>query len=299
MATRLAWLLNFDADLELQDPSRYRPAKAVLARAASLRAQLTDLIDPGDVVLEVDGLDPPPSNLTVQTFCPTPSALGRIRALGLLPPAAPSLDVLRRVNDRRFCAQLGHGLEGSCFAEDLAALEAQLRLPSFSSSYVIKRAFSFAGREQRRVHNGVLDDSTRGFCLRSFAQREGLQIEPWVTRLLDFSRHGYLTRAGAVLMGATREQRCDPMGRFLGMSTTSPALDPDEERSVTSALQQTATALSGAGYFGPFGIDGFRYLDAAGRPALDPRCEINARLTMGYPRDLLLEGLALDANEAP
>lgn len=295
MATRLAWLLNFDADLELQDPDRYRPAKAVLARAATLRAQLTDLIGPDDVVLEVDGLDALPSNVTIQTFCPTPSALGRIRALGLVPPVAPSLAVLRRVNDRRFCAELGHGLEGACFVNGLAELEAQLRRPSFSGSYVIKRAFSFAGREQRRVHKGVLDDSTRGFCLRSFARSEGLQVEPWVTRILDFSRHGYLTRAGALLMGATREQRCDPMGRFLGMSVNVPTLDPEEEQGVTAALQQAAAALKDAGYFGPFGIDGFRYLDAAERPALDPRCEINARLTMGYPRDLLLKGLALDA----
>lgn len=295
MATRLAWLLNFDADLELQDPDRYRPTKAVLARAAALRAQLTDLIEPNDVVLEVDDLDASTWDLTIQTFCPTPTALARIRALGLAPPVAPTLDVLRRVNDRRFCAELGHGLEGACFADDLAALEAQLCLPSFSGSYVIKRAFSFAGREQRRVHEGVLDDSTRGFCLRSFARSEGLQIEPWVTRLLDFSRHGYLTRTGALLMGSTREQRCDPMGRFLGMSMRAPALDPHEEQSVTRALQETAAALSDAGYFGPFGIDGFRYLDAGHRPALDPRCEINARLTMGYPRDLLLKGLALDA----
>jgi hypothetical protein len=35
------------------------------------------------------------------------------------------------------------------------------------------------------------------------------------------------------------------------------------------------------GYFGPFGIDGFRWR-WAGRTGLRPRCEINARYTIGW-----------------
>ena len=55
-----------------------------------------------------------------------------------------------------------------------------------------------------------------------------------------------------------------------------------------------SVAFAGAGYFGPFGIDGFRYRHEDGSERFNARCEINARLTMGYPRALLLAGLTRD-----
>jgi hypothetical protein len=173
--------------------------------------------------------------------------------------------------------------------------EQQLAVPSPTGRYVIKRAFSFAGRAQRRVQDGVLDDSTRGFCVRSFARGEGVQVEPWVERLADFSRHGYVTQAGALHIGPVREQRCDALGRFEGVLTDAGSVSAEEEAVLEAELQRTAAALTAAGYFGPFGIDGFRYRlpDGSGRSALNPRCEINARFTMGYPRALLLAALGL------
>ena len=36
------------------------------------------------------------------------------------------------------------------------------------------------------------------------------------------------------------------------------------------------------GYFGPFGIDGFRYRDTDGHLRFNPRSEINARYSMGW-----------------
>jgi hypothetical protein len=292
MATRIAWLLNFDADLELRDPAAYRASRLKADRRAELSARMADLVAPDDVLLEQTQNGSLEADIMLQAFCPTPSALRRIAQLGFSPPAAPPLTVLRQVNDRSFCATLGHGLASSCFARDMATLERHLQQPSPTTRYVIKRAFAFAGREQRRVRNGVLDESTRGFCLRSLARGEGLQVEPWVERLGDFGKHGYLTQAGALLMGATREQRCDSMGRFLGMSMAPAQLSEAEDQLMVTELAKTAAALNAASYFGPFGIDGFRYLQPDGRIGFNPRCEINARLTMGYPRALLLEGLA-------
>jgi hypothetical protein len=292
MATRIAWLLNFDADLELRDPVAYRASRLKADRRAELSARMADLIAPDDIVLEQTQGGSLAADMMLQAFCPTPSALRRIVQLGFAPPTAPPLSVLRQVNDRSFCAALGHGLTSSCFARDMATLERHLQQPSPTARYVIKRAFAFAGREQRRVRHGVLDDSTRGFCLRSLARGEGLQVEPWVERLGDFGKHGYLTQAGALLMGATREQRCDSMGRFLGMSAAPAQLSETEDQLMVDELAKTAAALNAASYFGPFGIDGFRYLQPDGGIGFNPRCEINARLTMGYPRALLLEGLA-------
>ena len=292
-APRIAWLLNLDADHELQDPARYRPVE--LARVLpDWRARMVDLVAHDDIILP--SLDAQREQV-VQCFCPTPSALARLRALGLAAPPAPALEVLRAVNDRAFCAALGQCLPAAGFVHDMAALERQLAHPSPSGRYVIKRAFSFAGREQRRVQHGVLDESTRGFCERSFARGEGLQVEPWVERLADFSRHGYLTPAGDLTIGPTREGRIDEHGRFLGMHSAAPSVTEHEAELLAEELQRTAAALTAAGYFGPFGIDGFRYRTADGGSALNPRCEINARFTMGYPRALLM-ALLLKASAA-
>jgi hypothetical protein len=298
MAAHIAWLLNLDADLELQDPVSYRRAKLSAERIEELRSRVADLIAADDAVLDAPGraaAATAPSTLA-RAFCPTPRALARIAELGLQPPPAPPLAVLRRVNDRRFCAELGHGLANACFALDMATLDRHLARFA-ATTFVIKRAFSFAGREQRRVYGGVLDSSTRGFCMRSFEHGEGVQVEPWVERLADFSRHGYLTRSGDVLIGETREQHCDAMGRFVRMSTEPASASEDEAASLASTLAATGEALASAGYFGPFGIDGFRYASPDGadrQTSFNPRCEINARFTMGYPRALLLQGLSAD-----
>lgn len=289
---RIAWYLNLDADRELQDPQRYRPTHANAASDWSTR--MTDLVDPDDLVLDSRAPDVRPEAFTVRIFCPTPRALAHVVALGFITPPAPTLGILRTVNDRAFCAELGQCLTGSSFVTDMAALDRHLLDPSPTGRYVIKRAFSFAGREQRRIQHGVLDNSSRGFCARSFSDGEGVQIEPWVERLADFSKHGYLTRSGVLSIGPTREQHCDPFGRFVRVSTEPASVSDAEAEQLSAELQRTAAALTAAGYFGPFGIDAFRYQLPNGHTHFNPRCEINARYTMGYPRALMLEGLARD-----
>src|SRR5688572_12749591 len=104
MAAHIAWLLNLDADLELQDPVSYRWAKLSAERIEELRSRVADLIAADDAVLDAPGRAAPatsPSTIA-RAFCPTPRALARIAELGLRPPPAPPLEVLRRVNDRRF-----------------------------------------------------------------------------------------------------------------------------------------------------------------------------------------------------
>jgi hypothetical protein len=297
MATdpRIAWLLNLDADRELQDPLRYRPTRRSES-AGAWHERTADLVARDDLVLDDDihaacaAQNLRPEDCVVQVFCPTPRALARVTALGFAAAPAPALEILRQANDRSFCASVGQTLESAAFVRDMPALERHLQQPSPTGTYVIKRAFSFAGREQRRVQHGVLDASTRGFCARSFARGEGLQIEPWVQRVADFCRHAYLSRVGALAIGSTREQRIDPLGRFLGVSTGAAALTPTEDEKLAAELKLTAAALSALGYFGPFGIDAFRYRGAHGELLWNPRCEINARFTMGYPRALMLQG---------
>jgi hypothetical protein len=60
-----------------------------------------------------------------------------------------------------------------------------------------------------------------------------------------------------------------------------------ERAALERAAREAGRALAAAGYFGPYGSDAFRYLDQRGQPAFQPRSEINARFSMGYPRGLL------------
>lgn len=113
-------------------------------------------------------------------------------------------------------------------------------------------------------------------------------------RLLDCSKHGYVLRDGRVLSAPPRLQQIDAMGRFLGMATDAASLTAAEDAQLTTQITRVGAALHHAGYFGPFCIDAFRYRTADG-DAFNPRCEINARFTMGYPRALLLNALRLDA----
>ncbi len=275
-ATRIAWYLNLDADRELEDPVRYQP----LARA-DVVSRIGELIGAEDVILgEAD-----PGDRIALAFCPTPRALAAIRGYGLAPPDAPPIEVLQRVNDRAFCAELGHGLPRSSFVRDLDALERFMATPSPTGNYVLKRAFSFAGRERLRV--SALDAASRGFCRRSFDRGHGVQCEPWVERLGDYSRHGWVAKDGTLSIGPTREQKCDPMGRWLGAGAD---VVIDEDALLERTAVSTAQALHAAGYFGPFGIDAFRYRSGNGT-AFNARCEINARFTMNYPRALLERAL--------
>lgn len=286
----IAWLLNLDAELELADPKHYRPSPAMLARIEQLRARMTLLLSAHDRVIGVDGsLDTCTEALA---FCPTPSALTRIAATGLTAPAAPTLEVLRGVNSRAFCAELGQTLPGAQYVRDEQALQCVLASVRSEQGFVLKRDFGFAGREQRRVlpgsPNGALDASSLGFARRSFARGQGLQVEPWCERTHDFALHGYVLQGGRVLLDQPQAQVCDERGCWQHSAPLAPdALDGHELAALTREAERTGDALARAGYFGPFGIDAFRYRDGQGLTCFQPRCELNARFSMAYPRGLL------------
>jgi hypothetical protein len=48
------------------------------------------------------------------------------------------------------------------------------------------------------------------------------------------------------------------------------------------AAGRLGRALGRAGYFGPFGVDGYEYRDRGGDLRLQPASDLNARYTMGW-----------------
>jgi len=290
MATPTAWLMNLDADVELSAPQLYRPSAEREERIAGLVQRMTTLLTLVDVV--VGQRAEPAAGKPVFAFCPTPSALRRLRTLGLeLASPAPSVEVLREANGRAFCARLGQTMEGAAYAYTMETIEQCVASIGPGKDLVLKRAFGFAGRERRRVVGGAFDANTLGFARRSLESGEGLQVEPWVERTRDFALHGYLGIGGELLVGPLMQQHCDAMGRWQRSSPAEGELDPDFRARLDREIARSARALHAIGYFGPFGVDAFEYLDARGRIAFQPRSEINARFSMGYPRSLLERAL--------
>ena len=290
MATRIAWLLNLGAERELDDPRRrYGVSDADAARR--FRARMQQLLTPDDRVIDLD------ADLTDCTlalaFCPTASAIARIREVGRTPPSAPGRELLARVNARGFCAALGQTLPDAAYVTIMPQLLGVIARDA-PDGWLLKRDFSFAGRERRRVLQGVLDPSTEGFARRSFARGQGLQVEPWLARTHDFAQHGYVLSSGALMLGAPMLQQCDARGVWQHSDALlEDALAPHERAQLSESVTCVGQALAAVGYFGPFGVDAYRYLTPDGARCFQPRSELNARFSMGYPRALLERALAI------
>ncbi len=313
---RRVWLLNFDAESELEDPSARTPSRAVLARHAALAERVRGLYGPGDAVLLPGGsvvaeLHPQPApvpapvpessqesgtgtgtgagagtgptDLAGRAWCPTPGALAALARAGAHPPPAPPFDVLRRVNHRRFCADLGQTLDGARYVTTEAELRETLAAFPGAEAWVMKRPYGFAGRGQLRFSGRTPGAMEERWIAASLAAGEGLQVEPWVERAGDFGLHGHIAPTGAVMLGEPTVQRCDARGAWVASERAGAGeLSPAEHGALVRAAEEAATALAAAGYFGPFGVDAFRYRDAGGAVRFNARCEINARYSMGW-----------------
>lgn len=295
MATRIAWWLNLDAGLELAQPGAYRRSPELEARVRALAPRLSLLLAPEDLVLDGSLRAEQLPGFTPLAFCATPSAHAALTALGFaLPPPLP-LPLLRALSRRSFAANLGQGLPGARYVESMAELQALLDDgPPVSGEWLLKRDFSFAARERRRIRGQRPDTSTLGFARQSFARGEGLQIEPYVERLADFARHGFVPPGGAeLLLGPVTRQEVDARGVWIASQIAEPdALAAEESSALERSAREAGEALRAQGYSGPYGVDAFRYRGADGAPAFQPRSEVNVRFSMGYPRCLLERALS-------
>ena len=273
-----AWVLNFDADEELARPNGHPPPRGLQARMPALVMQAKALLGPEDVLVALPLSGP----YVGRAWCPTPRALRLLRAAGAHVLPSPAFDVLRRVNHRRFCAELGQTLPGARYVASRGELEAVLAGPDVTGFWLLKRPFGFAGRGRKRVQH-ALAACEEAWVGASFRDGDGLQVEPWVDRLGDFALHGYVTRAGVPFFGEPTTQECDRTGAWQRTTLASrDALSPDEERALRASAVEVAHALRDVGFFGPFGVDAFRWARGDGTSSFNTRSEINARYSMGW-----------------
>jgi len=281
---RRAWLLNFEADLELAAGRPVTPRVGLARQLDALRERVADtFVDPHDVLLSAEPEPGSARGLEGACWCPTPAALEALARAGASVPEAPSFEVLQRVNARRFCAELGPGLPGAFHSADAAEITARTTDAKPGSDWLWKRSFGVAGRGQRRVRAGELTAADRDW-LRAALLEGGVQVEPRVTLRLEFVTHGFVHRAPRrVEVHAPCVQEVDAHGAWQRTRHAAAGELPlGEAEALAAAAERAGAALGDAGYFGPFGTDGFRWEDADGAPRLQALGEVNARYTLGW-----------------
>lgn len=279
MAAGRAWVLNLDAELELEVPA-YTPSAGVREAIRTWAPVLAaSLLDEGDVLVDEASAPGIARGLRGFAYSPTPRAIALLRRAGAEPEPHPAVDVLRRVTSRAFSASLGATLPGAAFVGSFDDARAKIAAaPPVGDGWRIKRAFGMSGRGHRVVAAGALAGPDEAF-LRASVARGGVQIEPNVPIVEEVAIHGLIARAGAVRIGRLVAQRCDARGAWVA---TEPAEAPAIEARLRDEATRVSAALHAAGYFGPFGIDAFTWRDRDGGVHLQPRSEVNARYTMGF-----------------
>jgi len=274
----VAWVLNLDADFELASPGPWEPPAALAELLGKISKHAERLLEHGDLLV-TEGVHVPAGTMG-RAWCPTPNAITLLEAAGAIPEEAPAVSVLREVNDRAFSAAMGQTLPGAAFVVDLAGVRKVLRRRRVP--WLLKRAFGAAGRGQRRVGPGPLTASDVAWVEASLRQG-GLQIEPRVEIDCEFVVHGLLRRDGSVEIHEPLVQECDEGGAWVACR---PAVEGEISASEAAHLDQSAFLVAGAlrkaAYFGPFGVDAYRWVQGSGEVALNPRSEVNARYTMGW-----------------
>lgn len=284
----VAWVFNLDAEDELARGGPHTPTKVMRDRVERLLPSLAQLLRPQDEALW-PGVARPRRARWGRCWCPTPWAIEQLRRAGLQVPPAPPVEVLRHVNHRRFAHDLGQALPGAQFIHDEAQLlevisdSSLLAQVSVERNWLMKRPLGYAGRGRRKIRSEALSPTDRGWIEAALRSGDGLQVEPLVARVLDFGLHGWLDTDATLNLGAPTVQHIDASGTWVSTERApAAALLPAEFEVLERAARVTARALSQAGYFGPFGLDAFRWRAPDGGLHFQPRCEINARYSMGW-----------------
>ncbi|HEY6724398.1 MAG TPA: hypothetical protein VI197_10205 [Polyangiaceae bacterium] len=269
-----AWFLNLDAEVELGLLHGYTAGHRTqdqVARHLAACAALT-LGDP------IYGRDVVERQLPVFCWCPTPSAIGTLDGAGLRATRGPDLGVLRRANDRAWTVAFADPAIGRRFvtaADDWRRLLLDQR-PA-TGAWRLKRRFGFAGRGQRRLRAAPSADDLN--WIAASLRQGGLLCEAELPVFEEFSIHGYVD-PGELLLGSPVSFSTDAFGAPAGHA--APALGcGDLALVLADAATRVASHLVGLGYFGPFGVDAFRWRSKQGL-LLNPVSDVNARFTLAW-----------------
>lgn len=187
----------------------------------------------------------------------------------------PSLDIVRKANDKRTSHglehELGIALPYSTLVADCKELEKQVADCPYD--WVLKHPFGVSGRERMLNRAGILTDSVAGWARKLFAQGLELLFEPWVTPRNDYSLHYEIGVDSTVHYLGRCEMIPDQGGVYRGNLHNPSRHRPGEADLIVQRVAEM-------GYWGPLSLDAFDG-ELGGRPVKRPLVEINARYTFG------------------
>lgn len=168
--------------------------------------------------------------------------------------------------------------------EEVTAAVRKLREAGYAEG-VVKLPFGAAGQKNRKFSPAAPENLPR-----LLAQQGAVVIEPWLSRVFDFSVHYEMTASGLRRLAFVQLEN-DRRGQFQACVASGKFRAPSE---VTRFLMGGALAaydhdiprkieplLRAAGYEGPLGLDAFVYRESDGTLRLRPIVEMNPRYTMG------------------
>lgn len=294
MSERRAWILNLDAEHELEAVKSYAPTRNLRAIVARESVRLVGtLVAPDDVVLsEEDVVNQTAAaraarGLVGAAWSPTRRARRLLEAVGARLESAPSMDVLRAVNARPFAASVRETLAQASFVKrvvtTLDEVLASLAVPA-PGGWLVRRTFGAAGRGRRRIKAGRPTSDERAWIEASLVFGP-LVIEPFVEVAREYTRSGWVAADGAITISRPCFQETTAQGAWTRTECADAGeVSREDDERLTETMQRVGEALSRAGYFGPFGIDAYRHraLDGTHATILNPLSEINARFTMDW-----------------
>jgi hypothetical protein len=201
------------------------------------------------------------------------------------PPAPhPPLEVVRRVNGRRFAADVEKQSLGvdeilGVF-DNQTEIEACIASRPSSENWLLKSEHGNAGLGNRRLRSPTLSLPDQQVIQRLLAEDVCLLLERWRRRVLDISTVFEVDGGGVVGDFQVYEVINTADGAYLG-SIFEP--DPETLAPWRPDLEAIATKvgrrLADEGYFGPVCLDHFVWMEDDER-RLRPLADLNARLQM-------------------
>ena len=203
------------------------------------------------------------------------------------PSEHPPLDVVRRVNGRRFAAEIERELFDAdenlgVFFEPEAVEEAVASRPE-GEQWLLKSEHGNAGLGNRRLQSRDLSASDHEVVARLLSEDVCVLLERWRYRVLDISSVFTVDATGAAKDLMLYEVVNTADGAYIGsiFEGRSAALERWCD-AVDEVAKRVAKRLSEEGYWGPVCLDHFVWSDGD-EHHLRPLADLNARLPVSVP----------------
>lgn len=296
-------IANFDGELEMARTATPGPHPSLPAHVKRRLAQISSelaVFGADEIALEAASCSPNPGDeilawaetesvAALRADCgPSNRTDGGTDWIDSLWASNPSAEATTACHDRRFTLALALErrtvLPKTCLVDSVRLLTQ--RLPSVISesadgAWIAKAPFGASGRERVYRWGAQFPDDIETRLLRLLERYGELILEPMMPRLADVGVAGVVGETGIKTFPIHR-LICDDAGVFRSIELATPEIPASMLSAVRAAAEAAGEALHARGHRGAYGIDGFVYRTPSGDAAIQPMCEINARLTFGH-----------------